>query len=295
MARPSHKDLLALRAPAKVNLHLGVYPGRDSRGYHRADSIMIALELADELSVSRAETAGVSFSSHLGIESERTAAYKAIRAFEAAFTPWCGYHADIAHRIPSAAGLGSSSTDAAAVLRAMAELNGIPADDPRLVRIACTLGADVAFFLQPNPALFVGAGDIHSRSFLPLRMPIVLVKPETGVSTVEAYDAFDEDPTPPPAPGSMVRALLDSDIPSIAASLCNNLAPAAVRLAPEIGECVAWLRGQEGVLGAQVTGSGSCSFAICASDEAAARIAGASPWWACATRTRASDGGISNG
>lgn len=295
MACPSLPDRIALRAPAKVNLHLGVYPGRDSRGYHRVDSVMIALELADEVSVSRAETAGVSFSLPLGIDIEKTAAYKAIRAFEAAFTPWCSYHADITRRIPSAAGLGSSSTDAAAVLRAMAELDGIPTNDPLLIKIARALGADAAFFLQPNPALFVGSGDIHSRSFPQLRMPIVLVKPEAGVSTAEAYGAFDEDPASPPAPGTMVQALLDSDIPAIAASLYNNLSPAAVRLAPETGECVAWLRGQEGVLGAQVTGSGSCSFAICASDEAAARIASASPWWACATRTRVSDGRSSNG
>lgn len=294
MVRPSPKDMLALRAPAKVNLHLGVYPGRDGRGYHRVDSVMIALELADELSVSRAEAAGASFSPHLGIDGEKTAAHKAIRAFEATFTPWCSYHADITRHIPSAAGLGSSSTDAAAVLCAAAKLNDIPTDDPRLIQIACTLGADVAFFLQANPALFVGAGDVHSRSFPQLRMPIVLVKPEAGVSTVEAYGVFDEDPTFPPAPESMMQALLNSDVPAIAASLYNNLAPAAMKLAPEIGECVAWLSGQEGVLAAQVAGSGSCSFAICEGDGAAERIADASPWWACATRTCASDERISN-
>ncbi len=286
MAHPPHSDQLVLRAPAKVNLHLGIYPGRDGRGYHRADSVMIALELADELRVSRAEAADVSFSPNLGIENEKIAACKAVRAFEEAFAPQCGYRIAVTRNIPSAAGLGSSSTDAAAVLRAMAMLNGIPIDDPQLMSIARTIGADVAFFLQPDPALFVGAGDVHDRSFPPLRMPVVLVKPETGVSTAEAYGAFDERPTAPQDPERMVQALLGSDIAAIAAHLYNNLAPAAAQLAPEIGECMAWLRGQEGVLGAQVTGSGSCSFAICASDEAAARIADASPWWACATHTR---------
>lgn len=289
MARPSLKDMLTLRAPAKVNLHLGVYPGRNGRGYHRTDSVMIALELADVISVSRAETASATSFPRLGIDSEKTVVYKAICAFESTFDTGCSYSADITRHIPSAAGLGSSSTDAAGALYAMAKLNDIATDDPRLIKIACSLGADVAFFLQPNPALFVGAGDVFSRSFPRLRMPIVLVKPKAGVSTVEAYNVFDESPTFPPASESMVRALLSSDIPAIAARLYNNLAPAAVKLAPEIGECVAWLREQEGVLAAQVTGSGSCSFALCESDEAAERVASASPWWACATRTCASD------
>ena len=130
-----------------------------------------------------------------------------------------------------------------------------------------------------------GVGDVLERTFPHVSMEIALVKPEVGVSTVEAYRAFDEHPVEPADPSDLAAALDAGDIPAIAAHLANNLAPAAIELAPEVGECLAWLRAQDGVLGAQVTGSGSCSFAICATASDAERIAAASPWWARATRT----------
>ena len=276
---------LALKAHAKVNLHLGIHPGRDERGYHRADSIMIPLELADDVTVSTSEAPSVSFSPALSIDVEKSVVSKAVRAIAETFAPAQSYRVEVTRIMPGSGGLGSSSSDAASALLGMAQLAGVAPDDERLVRIAQSIGADVAFFLQSDPALYVGAGDVKARTFARLQMPIALVRPEAGVSTPKAYAQFDEDPIEPRAFDGMVDALLRSDTAAVAACLYNNLAPAACVLAPEIGECLAWLSSQEGVLAAQVTGSGSCSFAICASDEDAARIAAASPWWACATRT----------
>ena len=285
MATSDCKDALFLKANAKVNLHLGIHPGRDERGYHRADSVMIPLELGNDLIVSRADAPFVLFKPPLSVPVQKSVVYRGVVAFEQAFTPGCSYRISLDRKIPGSAGLGSSSADAGAVLRALAQLNGVPTDDPQLVDIARSLGADVAFFLQASPALLSGAGDVLERAFPQVPMAIALVKPEAGVSTVEAYRAFDEDPIEPVAPDAMVSALESGDASAVAAALYNNLAPAAVALAPEIGECLAWLKAQDGVLGAQVTGSGSCSFAICENDDAAARIASLSPWWACATRT----------
>lgn len=285
MASPAGMDVIDLKAPAKVNLHLGIYPGRDERGYHRADSIMIGLELADDIIVRRAEAACAAYHPPLSVAMEKSAVFRAIRAFENAFVPQCSFCVDITRNVPGSGGLGSSSTDAAGALRGMAALNGIELDDPRLVAIARSIGADVAFFLEARPAFYVGAGDVCSRTFGPVAMPIVLVKPEAGVSTVEAYAVYDADPIEPARPDAMIEALQAADAHAVAKSLYNNLAPAACAIAPEVGECCAWLSKQPGVLGAQVTGSGSCSFAICESDEAACAIAHASPWWARATRT----------
>lgn len=279
------KPPVVLAAPAKVNLHLGVYPGRDAQGYHRTDSVMIPLELADEVTVAVSETPNVSFTPSLEIDVENTAVFRAIRAFEQEFTPWCSYGVNIQRAIPSAAGLGSSSTDAAAALRGMATLNDIPVNEPRLAAIARSLGTDVPFFLHPLPALFIGTGSLRGSTFAPLGMPIVLVKPETGVSTPAAYAAFDASHTDPPSPASMCAALRDANVDAVAANLYNNLADAAMELAPEIRACLDWLKEQKGVIGAQVTGSGSCSFAICERDVDAHAIADACPWWACATRT----------
>ena len=76
------------------------------------------------------------------------------------------------------------------------------------------------------------------------------------------------------------------DAAEVPAHIANNLAPAACTIAPEIAGVVSWLRGQDGVLAAQVTGSGACSFALCESREAAERIARDADskcgWWSCA-------------
>ena len=285
MTAPAASDSIELKAPAKVNLHLGIYPGRDARGYHRADSIMIGLELADDIRVRRSHEPCVSYEPPLSVPVEKSAVYRAIRAFEEAYEPPTSFSVDIVRNVPGSGGLGSSSTDAAGALRGMAALTGVDLGDARLVGIARSIGADVPFFIEAQPALYVGAGDVRSRVFDPVSMPIVLVKPEAGVSTVEAYAVFDADPTMPAEPVAMIDALRAADIDAVAASLFNNLAPAACAIAPEVGECRAWLAAQSGVLGAQVTGSGSCSFAICESAACAERIAASCPWWACATRT----------
>ena len=285
VAPSAYKDASALLAPAKVNLHLGIHPGRDERGYHRADSIMIPLELGNGLVIERAEAPEAVFEPALSIPVEKSVVYRAVDAFERTFTPGCSWRASVTRLTPGSAGLGSSSADAGAVLRELARIADVPSDDKRLVAIAQSLGADVAFFLQGSPALLGGVGDVLERTFPHVSMEIALVKPEVGVSTVEAYRAFDEHPVEPADPSDLAAALDAGDIPAIAAHLANNLAPAAIELAPEVGECLAWLRAQDGVLGAQVTGSGSCSFAICATASDAERIAAASPWWARATRT----------
>ena len=282
---PDRANTIELTAPAKVNLHLGIHPGRDERGYHRADSIMIALDLGDDVRVCRSDEPAVSFEPPLSVPIEKSTVYRAVAAFTHDITPETSYSVRVVRKMPGSAGLGSSSADAGTALRGMVQLAGVAADDPRVVAIARSIGADVAFFLDARPALYEGAGDVLVRRLGSVSMPIALVKPETGVSTPAAYAAFDKDPSEPSMPDRMAAALDAGDADAVAGALYNNLAPAACVLAPEVGECLEWLKAQDGVIGAQVTGSGSCSFAICASDEAAQRIAAACPWWACATRT----------
>ena len=102
----------------------------------------------------------------------------------------------------------------------------------------------------------------------------------------EAYEVFDQDP-PAAAPlEPLLEALRAHDAAEVPARIANNLASAACTIAPEIAGVVSWLRGQDGVLAAQVTGSGACSFALCESMGAAERIARDADskcgWWSCA-------------
>lgn len=188
----------------------------------------------------------------------------------------------IEKNIPHQGGLGGGSSDAAAVLTALASRWQLDARDPRVAEVACTLGSDVAFFLEGGCALFGGAGECFVRSLEPMKLPIVLVKPFVGVSTPAAYRAFDEAPAPVSADvlAAASCAARAEDVP-----LFNNLAPAAEGLEPVLVEVREWLAAQTGVAPEKVLlcGSGATTFAVTDSFSTACDIAASAQsrgWWA---------------
>lgn len=282
---------VVVRAPAKVNLHLGVHEGRDARGYHRADSLMVAVSLYDEVSVEDASALTVACGQDVGCDVERNSCWRAALAFADALGREPRVAVWVEKAIPWQSGLGGASSDAAATILGMARLWGVDEDDLRLRAAAASVGADVPFFLDPVPTLLGGVGDEPLERFPHAsRLSLVLARPEgPGVSTPAAYAAFDRDPQPLPDPGPLCGLLGDGGTAAgVAARLANNLAPAALGLHPGAAACLRWLAGQEGVLGAQLTGSGSASFAVCrgaAAARAVAECARSRGIWAAAVET----------
>lgn len=282
--------------PCKVNLHLGVHRQTDERGYHLVDSVMVPVGLCDVVTVDDAPELFVRFSPSLEIPAEKTGVWKAATLLAEALGRAPRARIDVEARIPERAGLGGSSADAGATLRALAERWGMSPLDSRVVAVARRVGADVAFFLDPRPALFAGAGDVRVRTFPAVEMTLALVMPRAeGGSTVAAYAEFDRAGSDPVGPEPLCAALAAGDLASVAARLHNNLAPAARALCPEAGIIETWLRGRPGVLAAQVTGSGTCSFALCESAAAAEGIVSDARefgWRAWSTKTVGFVGGI---
>lgn len=281
-----------IAAPAKLNLHLGIHPGRDARGYHRADSVMVAVSLADGLLVweEPGHAPSLRMSEDAGVDPRRNTVWVAAQRLCEEYGHEPCFQTEVTKRIPAQSGLGGSSSDAAAMLLALCELWGEDPADGRVVAVARAVGADVPFFLNLAPSYLEGAGDVLRESFPPLDgVPVVLARPGAGVSTAEAYRAFDLAPTEPASVEGMCQALRAGDAGAVASALYNNLSDAASRVEGGIARVEEWLRVQEGVLAAQVTGSGSCVFAICEDDAAASCIAGRASselgLWACATRT----------
>lgn len=284
-----------LLAPAKLNLHLGIHSELDERRYHKADSLMIALELADEVVVELADALtepDVVCEPSVEVPPSKNTVYRAACALAQRLDRIPSVRIYVRKHVPDQAGMGGSSSDAAAVLRALCELWQIESDDPWVYEAAKSVGADVPFFLDPVPTLLVGAGDVVAEKFASLAnpVPVVLVRPQgEGVSTPVAYATFDEAPTVPEDPEALCRVLRSGNAAaaSIAEHLFNNLDPVACKLLPQVAKVRSWLLAQPGVLGGQVTGSGSCVFAICESDETAASIAHAAQTtldaWACAS------------
>lgn len=269
MSRPT-----VVRTPCKVNLHLGIYHEVDARGYHRVDSVMVPVSLWDVVTVDDAPELAVSFEPALEVGPEKTGVWRATALLAAALGREPRVRVQVETHIPERAGLGGSSADAGATLRALCERWGADPLDGRVVDVARRIGADVPFFLRPEPALFRGAGDVLDRALPCPELALALVMPRAeGGSTPAAYAEFDRSGGEPADSAAMCDALVSGDVRAVAAALANNLAGAARALCPEAGEVEAWLRAQPGVLGAQITGSGTCSFAICESSAVADAVA----------------------
>lgn len=284
---------LTLTAPAKINLYLGVHTGRDARGYHRVDSLMAAVGLADTVTVAPAPALTVQTVPASDFPMQKNTAYRAAIAMAEHYSRDASVCVTIEKRIPLCAGLGGPSTDAAAVIAALAELWGIDRTDPALDDIARGIGADVPFFLHGSPAFYVGGGDVLATEYPALpATPVVLIKPrEASVSTIEAYRRFDESPVPADKPGAIASALRAGDAEAAYALIHNNLGVISAQMEPQIQAVLDWLRKQDGTVAVDVCGSGACSFAICDAPATAADLAVAAQqngWWSCATELIAS-------
>jgi 4-diphosphocytidyl-2-C-methyl-D-erythritol kinase len=172
------------RAPAaaKINLALVVGPPR-ADGRHELVSVYQRVALCDRLTVERAP----------GIRVEGFAGDTLVRSALEAVVDGTGFRAQIAKRIPVAAGLGGGSSDAATALRLGNALRDEPLADPELHDLGRELGADVPFFLLDGPQLGTGDGTELSPLELPQDYWVLLVLPKGAVksSTGDVFAAFD--------------------------------------------------------------------------------------------------------
>ncbi len=290
-AAPVGTEGMTLLAPAKLNLHLGVHPELDERGYHRVDSIMIAIDLTDEVTVVPSDGLRVACVPAVDFPQEKNTAFVAARRMGELAGREPNVSITLKKRIPEQSGMGGSSSDAAGVIRALCLLWGLDPRSRDVLAVARSVGADVPFFLNPVPTFLVGGGDEPKESFPPMDgLHIALVRPEgPGVSTVEAYRAFDRSHEDAADSEPMCSALRGGDAGKVSSLISNNLDPIARALRPEDSVVKEWLAAQVGVLSCMVTGSGSCVFAICESEERARAIVEAAQahggWWSEYART----------
>lgn len=255
-------------AHAKINLLLNVL-GRRPDGYHELCTIMHAIDLCDTVTLEPAKEVSVVADVPL---PARSAALRAAEAYRAT-AGTDGARISIRARIPSEAGLGSSSADAAAVLSGMQALYGALSEE-ELFALAARTGADVPFCLAGGCALCEGIGErLTPLPAVPL--DLLIVKGARGVSTKALFEALAL-PLPAGDAGAAVAALRAGDRRALAQRVFNALAAPASGFAPEIPEFTARLRAH-GALAACMTGSGSAVFGVFDSRAEAERAKAAFP------------------
>ena len=258
-------------APAKLNLALDVI-GRREDGYHLVSTVMQTIDWCDTVTVDFADDGALHLSCDGGIPAdERNIAYRAAVLFRQHTGSAQGFVIDVKKSVPSQAGMAGGSADGAAVLRALNRLTGEPLSQETLVAISAALGADVPFCISGGTALATGIGtELSPLPPLP-DCCFVVVKPEGGVSTPEAYRLLDSAPTLlHPDVDGVCAALHAGDLTQLIPCMGNSFeAPLAL---PHTDAIVAALR-KGGAEAALLTGSGSAVFGLFTDETAAKRTA----------------------
>ncbi|MEX2650782.1 MAG: 4-(cytidine 5'-diphospho)-2-C-methyl-D-erythritol kinase [Alphaproteobacteria bacterium] len=284
--------VLALDAPAKLNLYLHVL-GRRRDGYHRLDSLVVFLDLADTLTVEPADRLTLSVAGpgapaldELRVGTNIVLEAARLLAREAGTAPRAALRLD--KRLPVAAGLGGGSADAAAALRLLDRLWTTRAGADDLRALGQRLGADVPVCLAAVPTVVRGIGERLEAAPRQPPVAVVLANPRRPLATADVFARHQAAPRRASRPMGPVK-----DARALARRLArrrNDLTWAASGLEPAIPELLAGLT-TAGALLARMSGSGATCFglfdAAAAARRASAYLSGEHPgWWVarCAIR-----------
>ena len=254
-------------AYAKLNLTLDVL-GKREDGYHDLQSVMQTISIRDDIEID----VGTGKPWRL-LCSDENLAWKAADVFCRTMNrDPDGLEIRIVKRIPSGAGMGGGSADAAAVLRALNRHYGEPLSVLALAELGAQVGSDVPFCVLGGTAMVEGRGERLRK--LP-DMPdciFVVCKPDFSVSTPELYQKIDRVAIPQrPDNRAMETALLAGDLGAVAENLCNVFDPVVTSEHLELNY-IKSICHSYGALNQQMTGSGSAVFAILPNFEYAAVV-----------------------
>lgn len=289
-------DLMSVtaRAPAKVNLHLGVGRLRDD-GFHSLSTVFQAVSLYDEVTVEDSGTLSVMIVGE-GVDEVPTDTSNLAARAAIALASHVGreptVQITIRKGIPVAGGMAGGSADAAATLVALDALWHTALAPEVLHGLAIDLGSDVPFCLLGGTALGTGRGEQLTRVLVRGTYHWVFALADNGLSTPAVYAEFDRlrlaEPTVESVTANKLMSALGSgDARRLGATLHNDLQQPALRLKPALRQTLD--AGREAhALGAIVCGSGpTCAFLVEGDAEAVALVAALAGSGTCRTVRRA--------
>lgn len=259
---------------AKINLTLDVL-GKREDGYHDLQSVMQTVSIRDDIEIdigTGKPWALLCDKEDIPVD-EKNLAWKAAKLFfDTIKKDPDGLEIRIVKRIPSQAGLGGGSADAAAVLRALNRHYNAPFSILALAELGAQIGSDVPFCVLGGTAMVEGRGErIRKLPDMP-ECFIVVCKPDFSCSTAELYTALDDSAIAKrPDNKAMESAIYAGDLGKIAENIWNVFDPVVTKDHLELNY-IKSIYNSYGAVAQQMTGSGSAVFAITDSFEYAAVI-----------------------
>jgi 4-diphosphocytidyl-2-C-methyl-D-erythritol kinase len=266
---------IAVHAPAKLNLSLAVLARRPD-GFHEIESLMVPVSLHDTLRLRVTDEPGIRLSVSFGgrLAQPQAAALRrdvptddsnlvvrAARLLAEEAGVSLGLDVELIKEIPSGAGLGGGSSDAAAVLAAAADAWGVDWSRERLAALGSRLGSDIPWFFAGGPAVAGGRGEsIDPVAGIP-PLPAVIACPAVGLSTAAVYARCVPDASRRGESARLAAALADGRLQSSYSLMHNALERPARDLCPDVARLLEAMAAA-GATRPMLTGSGSACFAI---------------------------------
>ncbi|MDD2534089.1 MAG: 4-(cytidine 5'-diphospho)-2-C-methyl-D-erythritol kinase [Eubacteriales bacterium] len=251
-------------AAAKINLSLDVV-GKRPDGYHLLSTVMQSISLSDRVYIEFDKLGNglilLADQAHIPLD-ERNTAHRAARRFLDAAGLSAGVRIFLEKHIPDAAGLAGGSSDAAAVLTGLSKLTGHPLSVAQLHEITTSIGADVPFCYQGGTVLCEGIGEIMTPLVAFEQTPMILIKPDFGISTPWAFSQLNlENLGPRPDYDRLYAAMTTHNLVAMDAATANVLETVALPAYPVLDDLKARLK----TLGAgfsRMSGSGPTVFGL---------------------------------
>ena len=248
---------MELKANCKINIGLDVLRRR-ADGFHELSTVMAPVrELYDVVTVERSEQMDfIQQGIVVDCPMEKNLCIKATRLMQQRYGVG-NVTITLDKRVPFGAGLGGGSSDATAVIVAMNDIFNLNLSEEELIDAAAALGSDTAFFVRNTPQICTGRGEVMTPISLPLDgLWLVVVKPEEGVSTAEAYGGVK-----PAVPAISLEESLQLPVEQWQGRVKNDFEPHIFEAHPAIASLKQMLL-SAGAVYASMSGSGSALFGL---------------------------------
>lgn len=263
---------MIIKCYGKINLSLDVI-GKREDGYHLLEMIMQTVDLYDTLTLTKIPNGiDISCSKPYLPTNEKNIAYKAAELFINTYSIKGGVKINIEKNIPISAGMAGGSSNAAGVLKGLRTLYNVPASDKDLEKLSLLLGADVPFCINGGTVLCSGIGE----KMTPLKpfnnIPIVIVKPNFGVSTIDVYKSFNLSKVNTHVNTyDLIRAMNNMDLKGVKNNMRNLLENVTLNK-HKILKSIKNDMINNGAIASMMSGSGPTIFGICEDSLSAQRL-----------------------
>ena len=224
---------MKVQARAKINLALDVVERMDN-GYHSLDMIMAPISICDEIEIE------IGICDEVTCEGmklpEKNTVSKMVQVLKELYHLSSNYKISIKKHIPAQAGLGGGSADAAAVCKAILQMEGIEETEENLYEITKQVGADVPFCIHDKWARVKGIGEKITPIESDWQFNIIVVKPDFGISTANAFSKWKESRPFHPDVDLVESRIREKNMDLLYQTMANALEPIAFEIEPELNQ-----------------------------------------------------------